>query len=182
MQPWKVLSSRVLLDGRPWLRVFADHVRLPNGHEIPDFYRIEAPDWAQVFAVSDDGGVMVIEQYKHGAGQVSLELPAGYLEPGEAPEVSARRELLEETGLEAAEWRLLGKCFVDGNRGLGSTHIFLARHARQVAEPQREASEIIAQRWLPLDELRAAWLGGRIGNMGTVAAVGLALAALEREP
>jgi ADP-ribose pyrophosphatase len=182
MQPWKVLSSRVVLDSLPWLRVLADHVRLPNGHEIPDFYRIEAPDWAQVFAVAEDGRVMTIEQYKHGAGQTSLELPAGYLEPGEAPEISARRELLEETGLEAADWRFLGQFFVDGNRGLGATHVFLARQARQVAEPHREESEIMVQRWLTLDVLRAAWLGGRIANMGTMAAVGLALAVLEREP
>jgi len=182
MQPWKVVSSRILLDGSPWLRVFADHVRLPNGHEITDFYRIESPDWAQVFAVSEDGRVMTIEHYKHGAGRVSLELPAGYLEPGEPPEVSARRELLEETGLEAEEWHSLGQFFVDGNRGCGTTHVFLARRARQVAEPHREESEIMVQRWMTLDEMRAAWLGGRIGNMGTMAAVGLALAVLEREP
>lgn len=182
MQPWKTLSSRVLLDSLPWLRVWADHVRLPNGHEIPDFYRIEMPDWAQIFAVSDEGRVMTIEHYKHGAGQLSLELPAGYIERGEAPETSARRELLEETGLEAAEWRPLGRFFVDGNRGCGATHVFLARRARQVAEPQREVSEIMVQRWMALDDLRAAWVSGGIGNLGTMAAVGLALAVLEREP
>ncbi|MBI5960278.1 MAG: NUDIX hydrolase [Chloroflexi bacterium] len=177
--PWQVLSTQNLLDGSPWLRVSADHVRLPNGVEIPDFYRITMPDWAQIFAVTEQEQVALIEHYKHGPGVLSLELPAGYLESGEAPESAARRELLEETGLEAPDWQSLGRYFMDGNRGCGTSHIFLARRARVVAEPQREATEIMTQHWLSLAEVRAAWLGGRIQNMGTIGAVGLALAALE---
>jgi len=179
MKPWDVLSKKVLLDCWPWLRISTEHVRLPNGYEIPDFYRIDMPEWAQVFALADDGTVALVEHYKQGAGMVSLELPAGYVEDGEAPEVSARRELLEETGLEASDWRYLGRYFIDGNRGCGGSHVFLARHTRQVGPPRLEESEIIVQRRLTLDELRAAWLGGRIHNMSTVGAIGLALAILE---
>ncbi len=178
IKPWEVLSRQLLLDRWPWLRVSAEHVRLPNGHEIPDFYRIDMPDWAQVFAVSADGHVMMIEHYKHGAQMMSLELPAGYLDGSEAPEVGARRELREETGVEADDWLALGRYFIDGNRGCGGSHVFLARGARQVTEPQRESSEIMTQQWLSLDEVRAALLGGRIRNMSTVGAVGLALALL----
>jgi ADP-ribose pyrophosphatase len=179
MKPWEVLSDELLLDCSPWLRIRSEHVRLPNGHEIPDFYRIEMPDWAQIFALSEDGRVMTVEHYKHGARMPSLELPAGYIEDGEPAEAAARRELLEETGIEAPEWRFLGKFFVDGNRGCGSTHIFLARHAREVAQPRLEASEIMTQQWLTLAELQATLRDGRIRNMGTVAAIGLALTALE---
>jgi ADP-ribose pyrophosphatase len=181
MKPWDVLSSKELLACPPWLRVSAEHVRLPNGHEISDFYRIEMPEWAQVFSVSDDGRVPMVEHYKHGVHMVSLELPAGYLDPGESPEACARRELREETGVEASDWRYLGRYFVDGNRGCGASHVFLARHAHLVAAPEREASEIMALHWLALDDVRAAWLGGRIHNMSTIGAVGLALAMLEGE-
>lgn len=179
LKPWEVLSSRLLLDASPWVRVFGEHVRLPNGYEIGDYYRVTMPDWAQVFAVTADGWVTMIEHYKHGASVVSLELPAGYLEPGEPPEEAARRELLEETGMEADIWRSMGSYFVDGNRGCGWTHAFLALEARQIAQPHLEESEIIVSRRMTLDEVRAAWRGGRIHNVATIAAVGLALALLE---
>jgi ADP-ribose pyrophosphatase len=181
MKPWEVLSAKTLLDCSPWLRIIVEHVRLPNGYELPDFYRIEMPEWAQIFAVMEDGRVAMIEQYKHGPHLVSLELPAGYIEPGENPEESARRELLEEAGLESDDWVNLGRYYVDGNRGCGATHIFLVRNARQVAPPQLEESEIIIQRRMRLDEVRAAWATGQISNLATMAAVGLALAVLEAE-
>jgi ADP-ribose pyrophosphatase len=179
LKPWTVLSARVLLDCPPWLRVEQEHVRLPNGHEIIDYYRIAMPSWAQIFALTGDGRVAMIEHYKHGDERVSLELPAGYLEGGEPPEQAARRELLEETGLEADDWQFLGRYFIDGNRGCGATYIFLAQGARQVAPPNLEISEIMNQRGLTLPEVRAAWRGGQIHNVSTVAAIGLALAALE---
>jgi ADP-ribose pyrophosphatase len=181
IKPWRVLASTELLNRPPWLRVSAEHVRLPNGYEIADFYRIDMPEWAQVFALTEDGRVAMIEQYKHGPGVVSLELPAGYLEPGEDPERAARRELREETGLAADDWRYLGRYFTDGNRGCGATHIFLVRRARQVGTPELEASELITQRRLTLDEVRAAWRSGEIHGLATIGAVGLALAVIDED-
>jgi ADP-ribose pyrophosphatase len=179
MYPWKIVASTELLDCSPWLRVSAEHVRLPNGHEIAAFYHIDMPEWAQIFAVTADGRVPLIEHWKQGPRAFSLELPAGYLDDGEAPEAAARRELREETGVEASEWRYLGRFFMDGNRGCGASHIFLALGAHRVGAPHPEVSEIMALHWLTLAEVRAAWQGGRIRNVATVAAVGLALAALE---
>lgn len=178
-QRWQTLHTTELLDRSPWLRVLLDHVRLPNGVEITDFYRVEMRDWVQVIAVSDDGRIPMLELYRHGPGMQSLELPAGYVDPGESPQTAMQRELLEEAGVEAAVWRNLGRFFIDGNRGCGGTHIFLAQGAQQVRDPEHEASEIMALRWLALDDVRAAWLAGRLSNVGTVAAVGLALGVLE---
>src|SRR5688572_3995104 len=113
---WEVVERRELLDGSPWFKVYTETVRLEDEKTlIPDFYRIEIPAYTIIFPVSFNRQVVLIEQYKHGIGRRIFELPAGYIEPGESPLLSAQRELLEETGLEASEWRSLGVFTVDGN-------------------------------------------------------------------
>jgi 8-oxo-dGTP pyrophosphatase MutT (NUDIX family) len=95
---WAVLSKQEVFDGSPWLRVFAEKLRLPDGREIESFYRLEMPDYAVIFATVGDR-IVVQRNYKHGPARVGLHLPAGYLEPDEEPLAAAQRELLEETGL-----------------------------------------------------------------------------------
>ena len=108
MQSWQVLTSRVALDHPPWLSVWEQDVKLPNGHVIHDYLVTVARDYAMVFALCEDGKVPLVHQYKHGVGKVLHDLPAGYLDSEEPPLDAARRELREETGLTAPEWQALG--------------------------------------------------------------------------
>lgn len=182
LRAWEVLSSKALIDGWPWLRVYQEHVRLPNGVEIPNYWLVEFPGFAQVFAVTPDRQVVLVEQYRHGPGVVALELPAGGFDTdadAKAPLQTAKRELLEETGMVADTWIPLGKFFVDGNRGCGWMHGFLALNAVQQRQPQREATELMHIHLKPLSEIRRLWFDGSIANIATTALVGLALAHLE---
>lgn len=140
LQPWRVLSRTPLLD-RAFLRVRQDHVRLGDGREIDDFCVLEAPDWAAVLCVTEDDRVPLVRQYRHGLGAVSWELPAGTLEPGEAPLVGAQRELLEETGFEAASWHPLLVASIDPARQVSRAHFFAAKGGRVVGAPTLDATE-----------------------------------------
>src|SRR5262245_38701399 len=131
---WEVLNETVVVDSPPWIRVTEEKVRLHDGKIVESFFRVEQPPFALIFAVTKDGKVPFITQYKHGPRARSMELPAGYIEPGEDPLESAKRELLEETGLIAAEWKPLGAYFLDGNRWCGQSHMFLALEAERAAE------------------------------------------------
>lgn len=107
IKPWKVLSRRYLSQ-KPWFTVREEHVQLPNGSEIPDYYVFEYPDWINVIAVTTDGRYVFERQYRHALGLVSYELCAGVCEPTDAsPLEAARRELLEETGFGGGEWEEL---------------------------------------------------------------------------
>ncbi len=181
-QRWEVLSSQQLLDASPWFRAYQEHVRLPNGIEIVDYYRIDLLSYTKVFALTSDQQVVMIEQYRHGPQVVSLELPAGGLETeGEMqnPLLSAQRELLEETGMVAVEWRPLGRFFMDGNRGCGWAHGFLALGAKLQQAPALDTTELMVTRLIPLDEVREMWLNGHISSVSSVALIGLALGHLE---
>lgn len=99
------LSSRVLHRGR-MLELREDQVRLPDGRTATREY-IRHPGAVVVIAVLDDGRLLLEHQWRHPLGRALIELPAGKLDPGEEPLACARRELLEETGYVAREWREL---------------------------------------------------------------------------
>ena len=180
LKPWQVLRKRLVLDCSPWFRVIADDVLLPEGQQIENFYRIEAPDFVIIFPLAVDSQVLVLHGYKHGAGHVMFQLPAGYMDrANESALACAQRELLEETGHTANEWRSLGRLSVDGNRGMGHAHLFLARELRAVASPQSGDLETLVVEWLSLDQLRRYWRAGEFDNMAASATIGLALDALE---
>jgi ADP-ribose pyrophosphatase len=180
LAPWKVLGTRSLLDCSPWFRVLADNVLLPDGRVIENFYRIDAPDFVMIFPLADDEQVLALRGYKHGAGRVMFQLPAGYMDrANESPQSCAQRELLEETGHEADEWRSLGRLSMDGNRGMGHAHMFLARGLRAVAQPDSGDLETLAVQWLPLDKVRRLWRAGEFDNSAATAIIGLALDTLQ---
>lgn len=140
MKRWKTLKSRYLLR-RWWMSLREDHVVLPNGVELPEYHIAEYPDWACVVCLTTAGELVMVEQYRYAAEQVSLEFAAGAIEPGEAPETAARRELLEETGYVAEQWTLLGRCAQDPSRQTNWAYLYVAQEARQVQAPVPDAAE-----------------------------------------
>jgi len=100
-----VLSSRVLHHGR-MLHLREDQVRLPDGRIATREY-VRHPGAVVVIAVLDGGHLLLEHQWRHPLGRALIELPAGKIDPGEDPLACARRELLEETGYVAREWREL---------------------------------------------------------------------------
>ena len=100
---WQVLKSENILRLGPWLSVRQECVRLPNGTEIPTWFVLEFPDWINVIAVTKDGRMVMVDQYRHALGETHYELVAGVIDPGETPADAAARELKEETGLELKE-------------------------------------------------------------------------------
>jgi ADP-ribose pyrophosphatase len=177
LEHWETLSRREVADGRPWVRLWAEAVRLPDGHVVEGFFTIEMPDYAVVVALTPDGRVVVERNYKHGPRRVCLNVPAGYVEQGEDPLAAARRELLEETGYVADEWVSLGSFTNNGNRGCGVGHLFLARQAQKVAEPDAGDLEEMEIGLMGLDEVIEAVRRGDVAVLSVAAAIGLAVAA-----
>ena len=104
----KVLSSKYLFR-KPWLTVRSECLEMPNGKIVPEYFVHEYPEWVNVIAVTNDRKIVMIRQYRHALGRISFEIPAGVCENNDISlEESARRELLEETGLTAHRLELFG--------------------------------------------------------------------------
>ena len=172
---WETVSSRNILDLPPWFSVIEDTVRLPSGRVVEDFYRIEAPDYVLISARLADGSILMERHFTQCLGRVILTYPAGGVEAGETPLEAARRELLEETGFEAAHWTPLGSFLVDGTRGICTAHLFAADQLRHGAEPLKNDMEELELLSMPPAELRAAAAQGRIVLLPDIALLALTL-------
>jgi ADP-ribose pyrophosphatase len=131
-------------------------------------------------AVSEREEVILVRAYKHGPRIVSLAVPAGYIEDSEAPLAAAIRELREETGYASDNWTPLGRYVVDGNYGVGTEHIFVARDARKVGEPASGDLEEMEIVFVPLPEVMARVRRGEVVLLSSATALALAVAELER--
>lgn len=124
------VSSRLAYDGG-LLKVKRDEVRCPDGHIAWREYVLH-PGAVMVLAFVDERTVLLERQFRYPKGRHFIELPAGKLEPGEAPLVTARRELIEECGYEASEWSsvaTLDPCIGYSNEVI---HLYAARGLRHV--------------------------------------------------
>jgi 8-oxo-dGTP pyrophosphatase MutT (NUDIX family) len=162
-KPWKELQRRFLVD----CRVFSVESSLavsPHDGSEHEFFRIVSVDFAQIVPVTRDGNVVLVEQYRHGTQALSLEIPAGLIEPGEAPAAAAARECLEETGYEAKSVEPLGRLAT--NPGVFSNHLhaFVAHNVERVAEIQNSATEFTAVRLAPINDLPGLLTSGRIDH------------------
>jgi ADP-ribose pyrophosphatase len=174
LEPWEVLSTGEVFAAEPWIKVYQQTIKLPSGKIVPDYHKIVLPDFAAIFAETEDGRVVVERQYKHGIGRVSLVIPAGQVNEGEEPLAAAKRELLEETGYEADNWKCLGSFGTHGSYGCGNAHVFKATNARRVAEPDSGDLEDMEILLMTKEELIAAVTNGDIGLVGTAAVIALA--------
>lgn len=180
MKPWKTLNRRTILNHDKFLRVEAHTVALPDGQLITDWSWVVTPDFVNVVLVRTDGAFVCFRQTKYAVAGTSLAVVGGYLEPDENPLAAAQREVLEETGYAAPIWHDLGSYAVDGNRGAGRAHLFLAVDAEPVAEIDADDLEEQELVLLSRAEVAEALMAGQFKVMAWAAVVALALLHLDR--
>jgi len=181
LRPWQTLSRKTILSHNKFLMVESHVVQLPDGQIIPDWAWVTIPSAAIVLAVTDDEQFLCFRQTKYAVEGTTLAPVGGMLEPGESPLDGARRELLEEMGCEASQWINLGSYILDPNRGIATMHLFLALHARQVAEPNSDDLEDQEMLRLSRSEIECALTTGEFKVLAWSTVVALALNALNAQ-
>lgn len=173
---WRVLSSRTVLKDR-WIDLRADACRTPGGEEISPYYVLSYPDWVHVVAITPAHELVLVEQYRHGAGGVFLELPGGMVDATEQdPTQSALRELEEETGYQASEIRLVSSLFPNPAIQSNRVHTYLAVGAEPTGTRKLDAGEEgMTVHRLPVREVVANLQRGILAQSLHVASLLLAL-------
>jgi len=171
---WEILSSEYVVES-PWYRLRRDACRLPDGSIVDNYYVREHGGFSVTFALTPDERVVFTRQYKHGIGDVMLELPAGMLEPGEDALTCARRELEEETGYVAAQLVQIGEFATDPTSSTGRFFLFLARDAQPRGTPNPERTENLDTVLVPLGEVLERVRDGQVRAQSQVASIYTAL-------
>ena len=162
--PWTVVETEKLQDCRVF-DVYRSRARSPQTGDAHDFFRIEADEWVNVVALTPKQEFVMVRQYRHGSGDVTLEIPGGLVDAGETPAEAAARELLEETGYRGGDPFQLGT--VNPNPALfgNGCHTFLVRDAEKIQEVENDgATEHTVVELLPRSALHRRLRAGDIGH------------------
>lgn len=169
----KFLDSKFVYDGR-LLKVYSDRVMLPNGKE--SFREIvKHPGAVAVVPVLDNGDIVMVRQYRYPVGDTMLEIPAGKLDPGEAPEACVVRELAEETGYVSGHIRKLTAIYTTPGFSNEVIHIYLAKNL-VMTEQHTDEDEFINVETYSQEQLKEMVATGVIQDAKTI--IGLLLAGL----
>ena len=156
---WKVLESEYLVRNE-WIAVRADTCEMRNGRLVDPYYIMESGDYVNIVPVTATGEVLLARIYRHGAKQTLLETPGGLIDAGETPLEAARRELLEETGCDCDEMRLIGSGSPDPARMSCRAYYFLATGVVETAVPNWDELEEMELLKMSIDEVKKRLFAG----------------------
>lgn len=164
----KTLSSKKIFDGHI-LHVRLDTIRLPNGEEASREV-VDHPGGVCVLALDEENNALMVSQFRYPYMEVVREVPAGKLEYGEDPRAAAIRELKEETGAVAGEFRSLGELYPSPGYCGEIIRMYLARDL-SFGETHLDEDEFLNLERVPFARLVDQVLSGEIKDAKTIAVV-----------
>lgn len=149
-ETWEVKESTEIAD----CKIFKIKKNLSESSEgkSSNFFVIENPDWVNVLAMTNDQQVIVIEQFRHGTGEITIEIPGGMVDNQEDAGEAAKRELLEETGYTPKQLVSLGKCRPNPAIQDNWLHHFLAIGCEKTHEVEFDSTESVVTKLVPFEE------------------------------
>jgi ADP-ribose pyrophosphatase len=171
---WELVNSR---EDRSYslFSVAINKNRSPRTGKIHEFQVLNSPDWVAVIAVTPDNNLVMVRQYRHGTGEISLEPPGGLVKEGQDPERSGREELEEETGYRSETLDFLGWMYPLPALFTNRFYVYLASHAVPSGKLHPDETEEIETVLVPVDQVREYIRTGRISCGVMIAALHLFL-------
>lgn len=154
IKPWIKLNSESVYKARVF-ELKKKLMRSPCGGMEDDFYYIKSNDWVQIIPITKDNQVIMVEQYRHGIDEITLELPGGLVDPGEDPKETAKRELEEETGHIANDLIEIGWSHPNPAIQTNKSFCYLAKDVCPSGEQNFDEHEDIHLHFIDLDEIES---------------------------
>lgn len=171
LKKWRLLKSTIVFNHQ-WCKVRQDEIELPNGKVIDDYFVTIRPEVALILPVTSNQELVLVRQYRHGAGEILLELPAGTFNADEEnPQAAAIRELQEETGYITDKVTYLATLYDNPVKDTNKINLFLAENVTKAGQQQLDVTEEIDVVLIPTSAVMEKIASGEICVAGTVAAI-----------
>lgn len=168
---FETIHSEVLYRGRAF-NVRREEVRMPDGH-VAQLDIVDHVGAVTILPIDEAGRIWFVRQYRHAAGVILLELPAGTLEAGESPDECARREIREEIGMSAGELHKVGEFFLAPGYSSEYMHVYLATGLHADPLPG-DADEFLSVDRIPVEQVYDMVQTGGVRDAKSLAALFLA--------
>ena len=179
IEKWRKLASRYLVQEK-WATLRVDTCELQGGKIKDDYYVLEYPNWVNAIALTAEGKIILVRQYRHAADIISLEIPGGVIDGDEIPEVAIQRELQEETGYSFADCKFLVELYPNPATSTNKTFTFLLTGGIKNHDQHLDEHEILNVEEYSVDEVKALLKNNQIAQALHVAALYYGLAELDK--
>ena len=174
MEKWITIDSKYIFK-TPYGNMRADTCRVPDGRIVKDYHVYELANWVNIVAINDDKHLVLVNQYRQGAGDIFLELVAGTVDEGESPEAAVIRELQEETGYVClSKPILLGKFHFNPAMQDNIMYMYFCDYISKTHNQNLDEFEDIEVISIPLDQIDNYVENGTISTLSSITAIELA--------
>src|SRR5690606_30423000 len=177
IEKWQKIASKYLVKER-WATLRVDTCKLPNGTVKDDYYVLEYPNWVNAVALTEDGKIIMVSQYRFGGDIISLEIPGGVIDDGENPETAIKRELLEETGYSFNNCELIATLYPNPATSTNKTFTYLLTGGVKTHEQHLDEHEILNVELYSVEEVKQLIKENKIAQALHVGALFYGLAKL----
>src|SRR6056297_488959 len=167
---WQIIKDTKVFE-TPIFNLHEREVKPAGENQPSDFYVLDAPEWINIIALTPDREIVLVEQYRHGIDEVTLEIPGGMVDPGEKPIEAAKRELAEETGFTSDSWELIGKSSSNPAFLTNFTHLYLVENCKKTEDQQTEGTEDIDVHTMNLKDFLSLIRNGTVHHAIVLSAV-----------
>ncbi|TDG37942.1 NUDIX hydrolase [Pedobacter changchengzhani] len=177
IEKWRKIASKYLVKAQ-WATLRVDTCELQSGAIKDDYYVLEYPNWVNAVALTEEGKVIMVRQYRHAADIISLEIPGGVMDGDEAPEFAIKRELQEETGYTFKTCKLVATLYPNPATSNNKTFTYVLTGGIKTHAQHLDEHEILNVEEYTIDEVKQLLKDNKIDQALHVAGLFYGLAEL----
>jgi ADP-ribose pyrophosphatase len=179
IEKWRKIASKYLVKEK-WATLRVDTCELQGGRIKDDYYVLEYPNWVNAIALTEEGKVILVRQYRHAADIISLEIPGGVIDGEEKPEFAVKRELLEETGYSFKTCKLIAELYPNPATANNKTFTYFLTDGVKTHDQHLDEHEILNVEEYTIEEVKQLIKDNKIAQALHVAALLYGLAEIEK--